>query len=61
MNVPREIIFEHKKIEEAVTPEQLAEVEAILVDTIFSLWLQEKGLTGPAPKFQFITHHQEEK
>ena len=52
MNVPREILFEHKKVEEAVTPEQLAEVEAILVDAIFSLWLQEKGFTNPAPKFQ---------
>ena len=61
MNIPREIIFEHKTVEDAVTSEQLAEVETILVDTLFSLWLQEKGFTSPAPKLQIPTLYQKEK
>ena len=61
MNVPREIIFEHKTVEDAVTPEQLAEVETILVDALFSLWLQEKGFTNPIPRLQVLTHHDEEE
>lgn len=45
MNVPREIIVRHQKVDEAVTQEQLAAIESLLVDTLFSLWLREKGFT----------------
>jgi hypothetical protein len=61
MNIPREIIFENKTVEDAVTSEQLAEVETILVDTLFSLWLQEKGFISPAPKLKITTLYQKEK
>ena len=44
MNVPREIVVQHSVVEPAVTREELAEVERIIVDALFSVWLQEKGL-----------------
>ena len=61
MNVPREIIIQHSKVDNPVTPEELAEVEAILVDTLFSLWLQEKGFTDLVPKFQIHKQHQQQE